>query len=206
MNDVSRQPRYRPDREADRADFGINEWFVDEMREQYRRDPASVDPAWRAMFMDRPRERAGDEPPTTVLRGAAARVAANMDASLRVPTATSARAIPAKVLVDNRSLINEYLAVAGRARVSVTHLVGYALVQAVKRYPQMNAAYAAAGQPDLEDEILKLGLVERGHKCASRLAFRGAGGRDGIAVGLERGRDPDDEIGVVHRPRLLRLG
>ncbi len=54
----------------------------------------------------------------TVLRGAAARVVSNMDASLTIPVATSVRAIPAKVLIDNRIMLNNHLARArgGRCR------------------------------------------------------------------------------------------
>src|SRR5215468_7410870 len=44
------------------------------------------------------------------LRGAAARTADNMAASLTVPTATSVRSIPAKLLSDNRIVINNHLA------------------------------------------------------------------------------------------------
>ena len=32
------------------ADFGANEWLVEEMREQYDRDPGSVGPEWAAFF------------------------------------------------------------------------------------------------------------------------------------------------------------
>ncbi|WP_327287829.1 multifunctional oxoglutarate decarboxylase/oxoglutarate dehydrogenase thiamine pyrophosphate-binding subunit/dihydrolipoyllysine-residue succinyltransferase subunit [Streptomyces sp. NBC_01198] len=32
------------------GEFGINEWFVDEFRERYLRDPDSVDPVWREYF------------------------------------------------------------------------------------------------------------------------------------------------------------
>ncbi len=32
------------------ADFGANEWLVDELYAQYRQDPASVDPAWWDFF------------------------------------------------------------------------------------------------------------------------------------------------------------
>jgi len=46
----------------------------------------------------------------TRLRGAAARTADNMTASLTVPTATSVRSIPAKLLSDNRIVINNHLA------------------------------------------------------------------------------------------------
>ncbi len=49
----------------------------------------------------------GDE--AQVLRGAAAAVVKNMSASLDVPTATSVRAIPAKLMIDNRIVINNHL-------------------------------------------------------------------------------------------------
>ena len=32
------------------SDFGANEWLVEEMYEQFTRDPASVDPSWAAYF------------------------------------------------------------------------------------------------------------------------------------------------------------
>lgn len=44
------------------------------------------------------------------------RVVANMEASLGVPTATSVRGVPAKLLIDNRIVINNHLA---RARPTV---------------------------------------------------------------------------------------
>jgi multifunctional 2-oxoglutarate metabolism enzyme len=84
------------------------------------------------------------------LRGAAARTAANMAASLAMPTATSVRAIPAKLLIDNRIVINNHLQRGRGGKVSFTHLIGYAVVQAVKAMPEMNAAYAEEdGKPVL---------------------------------------------------------
>ncbi|HKG52496.1 MAG TPA: multifunctional oxoglutarate decarboxylase/oxoglutarate dehydrogenase thiamine pyrophosphate-binding subunit/dihydrolipoyllysine-residue succinyltransferase subunit, partial [Actinomycetales bacterium] len=75
------------------------------------------------------------------LRGAAARVVSNMEASLQVPTATSVRAIPAKLLIDNRIVINNHLSRSRGGKVSFTHLIGYAVVQALKTMPEMNCAY-----------------------------------------------------------------
>ena len=49
------------------------------------------------------------DPASTQLRGAAARVVANMESSLAIPTATSVRAVPAKALIDNRTVINSAL-------------------------------------------------------------------------------------------------
>ncbi|MGN6686859.1 MAG: 2-oxoglutarate dehydrogenase E1 subunit family protein, partial [Actinomycetales bacterium] len=71
------------------------------------------------------------------LRGAAARVVSNMEASLSVPTATSVRAVPAKLLADNRIVINNHLRRGRGGKVSFTHLIGYAVVQAVAAMPEM---------------------------------------------------------------------
>jgi len=84
------------------------------------------------------------------LRGAGARTAVNMIASLSVPTATSVRAVPAKLLVDNRIVINNHLARGRGGKVSYTHLIGYALVRALALVPEMNDSYAEAdGKPVL---------------------------------------------------------
>jgi len=95
------------------------------------------------------------------LRGAAARTAANMAASLAVPTATSVRAVPAKLLIDNRIVINNHLGRGRGGKVSFTHLIGYAIVRALASTPEMNYAYAEAdGKPMLvQPEHVNLGLA-----------------------------------------------
>ena len=95
------------------------------------------------------------------LRGAAARTAANMTTSLSVPTATSVRAIPAKLLVDNRIVINNHLGRGRGGKVSFTHLIGYAIVKALASAPEMNDAYAEQdGKPALlQPEHVNLGLA-----------------------------------------------
>jgi len=99
--------------------------------------------------------------PTRPLRGAAARVVANMESSLAVPTATSVRSVPAKLLIDNRTVINHHLARSRGGKVSFTHLIGYALVQALGAFPEMNAAYTEVdGKPALvTPEHINLGLA-----------------------------------------------
>ncbi|MGP3956250.1 multifunctional oxoglutarate decarboxylase/oxoglutarate dehydrogenase thiamine pyrophosphate-binding subunit/dihydrolipoyllysine-residue succinyltransferase subunit [Nonomuraea sp. 3N208] len=84
------------------------------------------------------------------LRGAAARTASNMDLSLSVPTATSVRAIPAKLLIDNRIVINNHLKRGRGGKVSFTHLIGFAIVKALRAMPEMNYSYAEVeGKPTL---------------------------------------------------------
>ncbi|STZ60991.1 multifunctional oxoglutarate decarboxylase/oxoglutarate dehydrogenase thiamine pyrophosphate-binding subunit/dihydrolipoyllysine-residue succinyltransferase subunit [Mycolicibacterium tokaiense] len=90
---------------------------------------------------------AGDE--TQVLRGAAAAVVKNMNISLEVPTATSVRAIPAKAMIDNRIVINNHLKRTRGGKISFTHLLGYAIVQGVKKFPNMNRHFAEIdGKPN----------------------------------------------------------
>lgn len=82
------------------------------------------------------------------LRGASAAIAKNMELSLTVPTATSVRAVPAKLLADNRIVINNHLKRTRGGKVSFTHLIGYAVVRALQAYPNMNRHYAAVdGKP-----------------------------------------------------------
>ena len=90
---------------------------------------------------------------TTRLKGAAARTAKNMDDSLSMPTATSARAVPAKVLIENRSVINTHLARTRGGKVSFTHLIGWAVVESLTEMPSMNVSYGVdeAGKPVLHE-------------------------------------------------------
>lgn len=163
---------------SDKA-LGPNEWLVDEIYEQYQADRNSVDPAWWEFFADyRPGEQGHHSPvgttavtplpmaapvkksvprnPTAglekVLRGPAARVVTNMEESLAVPTATSVRSVPAKLLVDNRIVINNALARGRGGKVSFTHIIGYAVVKAIAYMPAMNAAFT-------EDESGKPGVI-----------------------------------------------
>ena len=85
-----------------------------------------------------------------VLRGAAAAVVKNMSASLDVPTATSVRAVPAKLMIDNRTVINNHLKRTRGGKISFTHVLGYAIVAAVKKFPNMNRHYAEMdGKPNV---------------------------------------------------------
>ena len=83
------------------------------------------------------------------LKGAAARTAKNMEESLSIPTATSARTIPAKVLIENRAVINGHLRHTHGGKISFTHLIGWAVVESLTEMPSMNVSYTTddAGRP-----------------------------------------------------------
>ncbi|BCY14780.1 alpha-ketoglutarate decarboxylase [Actinoplanes sp. L3-i22] len=214
------------------ADFGPNEWIVDEMYQRYLADPTSVDPAWHDFFADykpanapgaivtpdeataanatKSAAKAGTDAPaavtvaqpksvtpptpakkaepvkaapkpqvqsapagakTTVLRGVAGKIVQNMEASLQVPTATSVRAVPAKLMIDNRIVINNHLSRGRGGKVSFTHLIGWALVRAVVAHPEMNNSYAEVdGKPTLvQPEHVNLGIaIDLAKKDGSR--------------------------------------
>ncbi|HVS30398.1 MAG TPA: multifunctional oxoglutarate decarboxylase/oxoglutarate dehydrogenase thiamine pyrophosphate-binding subunit/dihydrolipoyllysine-residue succinyltransferase subunit [Thermoanaerobaculia bacterium] len=100
------------------------------------------------------------------LRGAASKIAQNMETSLTIPTATSVRDIPVKALEENRRVINNHLALTGQSKASYTHVIAWAIVKALNEQPRMNSAYAELdGQPvriDREDVNLGLAIdVER---------------------------------------------
>ncbi|MEU8236809.1 multifunctional oxoglutarate decarboxylase/oxoglutarate dehydrogenase thiamine pyrophosphate-binding subunit/dihydrolipoyllysine-residue succinyltransferase subunit [Actinoplanes missouriensis] len=217
------------------ADFGPNEWIVDEMYQRYLADPTSVDPAWHDFFADykpamasgsiatpdeataanatataakagtdapaaatvappkpvtpaaapkaepkpkpAPAEKAAPKPPatgeakTTPLRGVASKIVQNMSASLEVPTATSVRAVPAKLMVDNRIVINNHLSRGRGGKVSFTHLIGWALIRAVVQHPEMNNSFAEIdGKPNLvQPQHINLGIaIDLAKKDGSR--------------------------------------
>jgi 2-oxoglutarate dehydrogenase E1 component len=88
-------------------------------------------------------------PVGTPIRGAAARIVANMNASLEVPTATSFRAIPARLLEVNRRMLNDELSRSGTAgKISFTHLIGFAVTEALAAVPVLNSTFAAAAGDD----------------------------------------------------------
>jgi 2-oxoglutarate dehydrogenase E1 component len=145
-------------------DFGVNAGYVQSLYEEWSRDPASVEESWRGLF-ERMRSRseartsdagggvkvlappraAGGEAESTgeleALTGIGGRIVENMQQSLEVPTATSVRTIPAKLLDENRRILNEHLSVRAYAKASYTHLIAFALARALREMPRVQAAF-----------------------------------------------------------------
>ena len=98
---------------------------------------------------------------TEPIRGVGARVVQSMEASLSVPTATSVRAVPAKLMIDNRIVINSHLKRARGGKVSFTHIIGYAMIKALRQMPEMNYFYAEVeGKPAVgKPEHVNLGIA-----------------------------------------------
>ncbi len=164
------------------AEFGGNASYVAELLHRFRANPSAVDDEWRRYF----RERFGEQEPLaaapmappppaspatplgpavegdrTSLRGAALRIAENMEASLGVPTATTQRQVPIKLADENRRLINEHRTASEQSRVSFTHLVSWAVIQALKSFPSMNDAFdGSSGEPArVRREEIRFGLA-----------------------------------------------
>ena len=177
-------------REIEKDAFGPNIWLVDEMFRRYQENPKAVGESWQEFFEDytpsraRPAERVpgrdaaaespSAEPRATAaepsaqapedaspLRGVAARIAENMEESLGVPTATSIRTIPAKLLEENRRIVNRYLAGHRGGKVSFTHLIGWAVLKGLEARPAMNAGYADVdGKPHvIQHKHVNFGLA-----------------------------------------------
>ena len=159
-----------------------------------RRLPAGRHARWRPWRRSRRRAapRPGAHPRraggrrgrgATPLRGAAGRIVANMEASLGVPTATSVRVVPAKLLEVNRTIVNNQLRRTTGGKVSFTHLIGYAVVKALAAVPAMNAAFV----PDADGKGTP-GVLRHEHVGL------------GLAVDVEKVRRPH-AAGPVHRRR-----
>jgi len=94
------------------------------------------------------------------LRGAAAMLANAMDESRAVPTATSFRTIAVDTLDAKRKAINSVLKERG-LKVSFTHLVAWAIVEAAKEFPVMVRVFAEEdGKPfAIEGGPVNLGIA-----------------------------------------------
>ncbi|MES2503654.1 MAG: multifunctional oxoglutarate decarboxylase/oxoglutarate dehydrogenase thiamine pyrophosphate-binding subunit/dihydrolipoyllysine-residue succinyltransferase subunit [Myxococcota bacterium] len=139
--------------------FGLNATYVEILRSQWQADPVSVPEEWRAYFSDgTPAVVAKAEPAPvtkkiepetasasktkTPLVGIASKIVENMELSLQVPTATSLKDIPVKVLEENREMINDYLIDEAYPKCSFTHLIAFAIVQALKTNPALNNGFS----------------------------------------------------------------
>ena len=214
--------------------FGQNDWLVDEMFQQYKEDPSSVDEEWRELFEKRGnpgtgtplvspaaknasedkqahRARTEEKVSTTTgapsqdgretkvdraldevskpsekkvggkkakqspmdkvkplpeagekqLKGTFKAIAKNMDESLSVPTATTVRDMPVKLMFENRALINDHLKRTRGGKISFTHIIGWAIVKSALIHPGMNVNYTVKdGKPFvITPEHINLGLA-----------------------------------------------
>lgn len=177
-------------RDIDPSVLGPNMWLIDEMYRRYREDPEAVGEAWSDFFRDftpalgerveaveaapsraraddarattSPEVRAPGPPPGAErLRFGRERLAKNMAASRELPTATSFRIIPAKLLEENRRVINRFLAGSRGGKVSFTHLMGWAVVRALESVPALKQSFAEYdGEPyAIRRDVVNLGLA-----------------------------------------------
>ncbi len=95
------------------------------------------------------------------IRGAALKIVENMETSLSVPTATSQRRIPVKLLDENRRIINKYLTENDRGKASYTHLIAWAILRALEDFPQLNDGYEEVqGTPSrMKRQHINLGVA-----------------------------------------------
>lgn len=95
------------------------------------------------------------------LRGAGAKIVDNMTGSLTIPTATTFRTIPVKVLEENRIIINQHFKKLNLGKISFTHIIGWAIVKAIGSTPVMNNSFTIVdGNPTLVvKKDINLGLA-----------------------------------------------
>jgi 2-oxoglutarate dehydrogenase E1 component len=75
------------------------------------------------------------------IKGVATKIVENMDDSLEVPTATSIRVLPVKMMVEDRTIINRHLLKRNEPKASFTHFIAWAIIRALKEFPTLNSSY-----------------------------------------------------------------
>lgn len=136
--------------------FGINAGYVESLFESWQKDAGSVDPEWASYFgkvgpaaknagpareAQAPARESDENYEVEVLRGVPAKIAANMNASLAIPTATTVRTLPVKALDENRRIINAHMRDRVLGKSSFTHFIAYAMVQAVREMPSVQSFF-----------------------------------------------------------------
>ena len=136
--------------------FGLNAAYAEKVYGDYLEAPDSVPEEWRSFFdtelpvaqraVSKPKPAPAAAPEAihdelTLLTGVAGKIVKNMAESLSVPTATSTREVPVKVLIENRHAINRHQVGQYLPKVSFTHLIAWAMVQAIQRVPAMAAQF-----------------------------------------------------------------
>ncbi len=167
-------------------DLGPNAGLVEDMYRRFQENPQSIAPAWQEFFADyQPRAIVAapaapnasssinvlEGETATALKGPAKSIAKNMEASLTVPTATSVRTIPAKLLEINRQILNNHLGRSGGGKVSFTHVIAFAVLRALEVTPGMNSSYGLVdGEPAIvRHHHVNLGLaIDQQKKDGSR--------------------------------------
>ena len=127
------------------------------VRDRSLQSPTPADPIVKPVPVLSTPDAARLEP----IRGVSARVVTSMEGSLSVPTATSVRAVPAKLMIDNRIVINNHLKRARGGKVSFTHLIAFAMIKALRQMPEMNAFFGEIeGKPAVgHPQHINLGIA-----------------------------------------------
>ena len=105
------------------------------------------------------------------MKGVTTKIVENMDASLVVPTATSLRVLPVKMMIEDRTIINRHLIKRNEPKASFTHFICWAVIQAIKQYPTINHTYHKDGKVHYRvvPEQINLGVaVDLPNKDGSR--------------------------------------
>ncbi len=167
--------------------FGFNFGFATDQLEKYFEDRNSVTEYWQNYFDDltsnqkksdskasavspiqisnapklSPSFEVSSEDELKTIVGVGAKIIENMTNSLSIPTATSLRTISVKLLEENRRVINQHLKKVAKGKLSFTHIIAYAVVQAAKKIESMNNSFAIVdGKPTLvKKPYVNLGIA-----------------------------------------------
>ena len=145
------------------SEYGVNAGYVQALHETWLADPGAVEQSWATIFERADPEGAAqaaarrataaappaeeeplpaeDDRDLEKLTGVGRLIVGNMTDSLALPTATSVRVVPVKLLDENRRLINEHMAVRALGKASYTHLIAFAMIRALEEMPALRGSF-----------------------------------------------------------------
>lgn len=206
-----KQEKFTKKQKEELEKFGANTWFVESLYKQYEQKPDEVPEQWKKFFgsvekknksngagasdsagiFSLPKNiempKPGEDDEIKVIAGSSQRILDNMSASLTVPVATSQRTIAVKLLEENRILINQHLQKKKEGKISFTHLISWAVLKALSKFPVMNNGFTIIeGKPhviirknvnlglaiDIERKDGTRSLLVPNIKSADKLSFK----------------------------------
>jgi multifunctional 2-oxoglutarate metabolism enzyme len=99
------------------------------------------EPETRAPEKKKPEPSIPESAELQKIKGVASKIVDNMDESIYVPTATSLRVLPVKMMAEDRAIINTHLLKTGHPKASFTHLIAWAVIKAMNEFPTLNSYY-----------------------------------------------------------------
>ena len=127
-----------------------------EAKQEVDSKPEAAQPEKSETKKEKPQISIPEDAEVQKIKGVASKIVENMDESIYVPTATSLRVLPVKMMTEDRAIINTHLLRTGQPKASFTHLIAWAVIKGLQEFPSLNSYYI--NQDDTPFKVIPSGV------------------------------------------------